>query len=347
MLEQEARIGGEHTWSFHESDFGVETRRWIAPLIAHSWPHQEVRFPNRRRRLRVAYHSITSQRFHSVISEALGDRARLETPVSEVRPDGVTLADGTRLEARAVIDGRGPLAVPGIEVCYQKFLGLRLRLERPHGLAGPIIMDATVPQRDGYRFVYVLPLEETELLVEDTYYSDTAALDPPSLRRGIAEYATRSGWSVARVSGEERGVLPIVLDGDPRGFWPDAEALPRSGLRAGLFHPTTGYSLTQAVALAEWVADRPVPDSAALHAAIRDRSLNLWHRGGFYRMLNRMLFRAAEPNLRYRVLEHFYRLPEDVVCRFYAGGTTALDRARILSGRPPVPIGAALKAMRA
>jgi lycopene beta-cyclase len=59
-----------------------------------------------------------------------------------------------------------------------------------------------------------------------------------------------------------------------------------------------------------------------------------------------MLFHAAEPRLRYRVLEHFYRLPEAVIARFYAARLTRLDKLRILSGRPPVAIGRAIAAMR-
>ncbi len=58
-----------------------------------------------------------------------------------------------------------------------------------------------------------------------------------------------------------------------------------------------------------------------------------------------MLFRAAEPAQRYRILERFYRLPEPLIGRFYAGQSTLLDRLRILLGKPPVPIGRAIKAM--
>ena len=59
-----------------------------------------------------------------------------------------------------------------------------------------------------------------------------------------------------------------------------------------------------------------------------------------------MLVRAAAPDRRYRVLEHFYRLPAPVIERFYAARSTAFDKLRILSGRPPMPMGQALKAMR-
>lgn len=62
-------------------------------------------------------------------------------------------------------------------------------------------------------------------------------------------------------------------------------------------------------------------------------------------MLTKMLFGAAEPPLRYRMLERFYRLPEPLIERFYAGRSTMLDRARILAGKPPVPIGAAMASL--
>jgi lycopene beta-cyclase len=60
-------------------------------------------------------------------------------------------------------------------------------------------------------------------------------------------------------------------------------------------------------------------------------------------LLNRMLFWAARPGERYRVLERFYGLPEALIARFYAARLTGLDKLRILSGKPPVPIRAALR----
>ena len=62
-------------------------------------------------------------------------------------------------------------------------------------------------------------------------------------------------------------------------------------------------------------------------------------------MLDRMLFKAAAPAERYRVLERFYRLSPALIGRFYAGQSTMMDKVRILSGRPPVPIGRAVRAL--
>ncbi|WP_333929639.1 lycopene cyclase family protein [Sphingomonas sp. LR55] len=70
-----------------------------------------------------------------------------------------------------------------------------------------------------------------------------------------------------------------------------------------------------------------------------------WKSRGFYRMLDTMLFRAAEPEERYRILERFYRLSPSLIGRFYAGRSTLADKARVLTGKPPVPIVRAVRAI--
>ena len=47
----------------------------------------------------------------------------------------------------------------------------------------------------------------------------------------------------------------------------------------------------------------------------------------------------------HEILERFYRLPEPLIERFYAGRPTVGDRIRILTGKPPVPVGRALRCM--
>jgi lycopene beta-cyclase len=74
-------------------------------------------------------------------------------------------------------------------------------------------------------------------------------------------------------------------------------------------------------------------------------SAQLWKKRDFYRQLNTMLFRAAEPHERYKVLERFYRLDQGMISRFYAGQTSMLDRMRILTGKPPIPVGKAVSAL--
>ena len=110
---------------------------------------------------------------------------------------------------------------------------------------------------------------------------------------------------------------------------------------AALFHPVTGYSFPEAVRTADHIARLPRMSGYAANA-LAIHAHRHWHTGSYYRLLNRMMFRAARPEERYRVLQHFYRLPEPLVTRFYAATSTHGDKLRILSGKPPVPVHRAL-----
>ena len=335
-----------HTWSFFDTDVSADVRRWLAPLARHRWEGYEVRFPAHARRLPTSYASLTGEGVQAAVRAALGADLRLGTGVALLTPDGVGLEDGTRWRAPLVIDGRGARSSTAISLAWQKFVGLELQLAAPHGLTLPVIMDAGVAQLDGYRFVYLLPFGPDRLLVEDTYYSASAALDPSALEARALAYAAAQGWQVTEVLARERGVLPIALGGDLEAFLAEADPRwPEVGLRAPLFHPVTGYSLPEAAALADDIASAPELTSAAIAERVRARVRRRWREGAFLRMLNRMMFLAAEPADRYRVLERFYRLPQPLIERFYAGRPTLADRARILTGVPPVGVGRALRAL--
>ena len=344
LLEGDAHIGGNHTWSFHDSDLTGEEWAWIAPLVSQRWPRYEVDFPQLKRTLDGGYASIASTDFARVIEADLAGCLRTGAQIAALTPTSVTLAGGETLAARAVIDGRGPRASQHMSLGYQTFLGQELRLAAPHGLQAPVIMDATVEQQGGYRFVYLLPFGPDRVLVEDTHYVDSAAWEPERLRANIAAYVAARGWQVVQVEREEHGSLPIVLAGDFDAYWNALENQPCSGLRAGLFHPTTGYSLPHAVRLADRVAALDAFDAPALFAAIRDEARTAWNSQRFFRLLNRMLFLAGRPEARWGVMQRFYRLPAPLIARFYAGRLRLGDKARLISGKPPVPVGEAIAA---
>ncbi len=347
ILEATAKPFGEHTWSFHHADVEAADLAWLGPLIAHQWESQSVRFRHLRRDLASGYASLTSASVAAAIEQLATVELRPNTPVASLSPDHVTLVGGTLLPASCVIDCRGYRPSEAMLLGYQKFVGLEVELGQPHGLTSPVIMDATVDQHDGYRFVYLLPFSPTRILIEDTRYSENAGLDDRALEQDIFAYAFAQGWSVERIIRQEHGVLPIALAHDFEQFWsqlpPD---IPQAGMRAGLFHPTTGYSLPDAVRLANLIASRWPGNSSQLAKAIRRYAAAQHQKQSFYRLLNRMLFLAAEPDRRHLVLERFYKLPTPLIERFYAGRTTAADIVRILTGKPPVPIHRALACLR-
>jgi lycopene beta-cyclase len=345
VVEQH-RLGGNHIWSHFAADIDPADSWLVEPLVTNQWASYDVAFPTFRREMATVYRTITSERLEAVLHERLPPAALIAGQVTSARPGQVDLADGRILTTRAVLDARGPGDLAHLELGYQKFVGQVLQLAQPHGLVRPVVMDATVEQLDGYRFVYLLPLGTSEIFVEDTYYSDSPALDQPALQQRIADYARGRGWRVLDASRTEHGVLPVVIDGDFERYWASTGAeLAKAGMRAALFHPTTGYSLPDAVRLAARIAGSADLSHEALRALTHDHAASTWSARGFYRLLDTMLFRAAAPAQRYRVLERHYRLDADLVQRFYAAESTAADKVRILAGRPPVPVRRAVRAI--
>jgi len=332
LIERGPTLGGNHIWSFFDSDIADEDRWIVASFVSHRWDEYEVRFPVHRRALSTGYNSIESEQLDRVLRERL--------PAGSVRLGEVAEPEG------ATIDARGAGDLSALDLGWQKFLGRVLRVAGGHGLTRPVVMDATVAQVDGYRFVYLLPFDDERIFVEDTYYSDTPELDIADIGARIDAYAVAQGWRVTRHEREEAGVLPVVIGGDFDVYWRSTgTGHAKAGMRAGLFHPTTGYSLPDAVRLASAIAKAPDLSAEGLTRLTQDHAARAWRARRFYRLLDTMLFRAAEPDRRYRVLERFYRLPEPLIGRFYAGQTTLVDKLRILTGKPPVPIARAATAI--
>ena len=337
-------IGGNHIWSFFDSDIAKRDRWLVAPLVRYHWTRYDVAFPAHERNLRMGYKSITSEALAEAVAAALPAEHIIADKAKHVAPDHLLLSRGGRLSAKRVIDARGASKFPGLDCGWQKFVGQALTVEGGHGLDQPVVMDATVEQLDGYRFVYLLPFDAETVFVEDTYYSDSPELDVADVKTRIATYAARRQWNVTATTREETGVLPVVIAGEFGRLWPESDRTARIGVRAGAFHATTGYSLPDAVRTASVLPD--LIDRADLPTRLRNRAATSWRRQRFYRMLGAMLFRAAEPDERFRIFERFYRLSPALIARFYAGRSSTADKLRILSGKPPVPVGRAMAALR-
>ena len=348
LIDASAAIGGNHLWSFFASDIADEDRWLVAPLICHGWRSYDIHFPAHARTLKQAYYSIESERLDRVVRDTLSrHELMLGIRVLGVSARSVVLDGGDRVEARGVIDCRGAGDLSLIDCGWQKFVGLEMELADPHDLARPVVMDATVQQLAGYRFVYCLPFAATRMFVEDTYYSDTPDIDRAALSRRAADYAQARGWQSQQVVRTEAGALPVAMDGDFDAYWNSGgNRVAKAGMRGGMFHPLTGYSLPDAVRTASMVAKLNNLSGASLHEALYGMAARTWKARGFYRMLAKMLFRAAEPEERYRVLERFYRLDGELIARFYAGRANLIDQARVLTGKPPVKIGRAIDAIR-
>ncbi|QWC57328.1 lycopene beta-cyclase CrtY [Erythrobacter sp. 3-20A1M] len=347
LVEAGDTLGGNHRWSWFASDLDPARKALLEPFRTARWDGNIVRFPRYERRLDADYFSLASRDFDATLRQHLAQETiRTGSPVERVDGAGVALQGGERITARAVIDMRGFSASSHLTGGWQVFMGRHLRTDRPHGVERPVIMDATVEQLGGYRFVYVLPLGPDEIFVEDTYYQDEPVLDREALSARLDAYCERRGWR-GKTIGSETGVLPVVTGGDRDAHLREiaVPGVALAGARALIAHPLTSYTLPLAAETALLVArnaDLAGPDMAELLA---EHAQGVWDRTSHYRFLGHLLFDAAKPAERYRVFERFYTLPEGLIERFYAARPTPTDKFRVLAGIPPVPLHRAFRAL--
>lgn len=341
LIEGGGTLGGNHRWSWFESDLDDEGAALMACFPIGEWNSGHmVRFPSYHRVMAAGYRTLSSSDFDLALRKMLPAGSIITNrPVASITAEYLRFANDGAMKASTVIDCRSFLPSPFLSGGWQVFLGRHLRLAEPHNIPRPIIMDAAVTQHEGYRFVYSLPLSQHDIFVEDTYYIDTPRLDRHTLQGRIADYCHKHGWH-GQMMGEESGSLPVLTGGDGAAHRQEM-AVPGvvlAGVRGLFCHPLTGYSLPFAVANALAIARHARLPGGALAQLMEKKARLHWESTRFYRRLGRMLFGAAKPDERYHVFEHFYRLPEATIQRFYAGQPTVADKFRLLTGKPPVPL---------
>ena len=348
VFESGDTFGGNHRWSWFDSDLDQPGHALLDLFPTMVWAGgYDVRFPGFDRTLASPYRSLASRDFDATLRRHLPqDSLELGSRVSALDGDGVVLESGRRVDARIVLDCREAGPSQHLQGGWQVFMGRHIRLDRLHGLTRPIVMDASVRQHNAYRFVYTLPLGPDEIFVEDTYYADSPVLDRAALSERIENYCAAHGWT-GKTVGEETGVLPVITGGDFAAYRAGIaqDGAIAIGARGGFTHPLTSYTLPFAVDNALAIARNVDLPREQLRALFDRRARDHWRDTAFYRHLARMLFLGAEAEERYRVFAHFYRLPEPLVERFYAGRSTLADKARVLVGKPPIAIPAAVRAL--
>lgn len=337
LIEASPSFTTAKTWSFHESDLGgLKTE--FHPLMSHRWSGYDIHFPNYSRKVDLPYCAFRPEHFYQKLITTPGIKVLMGSAARTLSNSRVEFSDGG-ITSQVVIDARnkkfnGPEA-------YQKFFGLQVKLKKPHGLARPILMDVRIPQYDGYRFMYVLPWSEDELLVEETFYSDIPDLDLQKSKGEVLKYISSQGWELETILDEEDGCLSIPLV-KPQYSLEDSEVV-QIGMQAGFFHPVTGYSVPYAARVADAISQIDKISASKVLELLEAIKSKEDKKKPYLYLLNRLLFEAAPPEKRFKIFEHFYKLSDPLIARFYRGELTMFDQVRILTGKPPVPVSSALK----
>ncbi|MFI5506252.1 lycopene cyclase family protein [Mycobacterium sp. NPDC051804] len=257
---------------------------------------------------------------HSHLSDRLtGVEIRVGRAVGSPERGVVALADGSCIRASVVVDAAGrwrPLTaakrrrIPAEQTAY----GLVLDEDAVASMVDPraaLFMDWRSDHGDtGWpTFLYVIPLGEGKVLVEETSLARRPGLSLATLRRRLHARLERRGVAIPKNIQDEK--VSFRVD-DPRH---DGAGVLGFGAAAPLIHPATGYSLAASFRLAPQVASAiaahlPDPDRAleAAHRTVWSPSAKAIHR---FRRIGLEALLSMPPSEVPNFFERFFTLPEE------------------------------------
>ncbi|RFA12329.1 hypothetical protein B7R22_16135 [Subtercola boreus] len=218
----------------------------------------------------TAYLSLAANDFYGAALDRLAASGTVRLLLGEPAlgwlesPTEVTVTTASRLiRAKQLVDARGlrmpvaesqqperPAPPGGIRArnrrretwLPQAFAGLHIVTEHPVFDPGScLLMDFTVDQRCGLRFMYVVPVSSTEALVEHVFLTETT-LSEAGFIAGIDLYLAREFGLEPRdyrVLATERGCIPMTDSVFRDRPSPRVTLL---GTRGGATRPSTGYT---------------------------------------------------------------------------------------------------------
>jgi len=347
VVDRRERFENDRTWCFWD----VEPTPF-SDLATHSWSRWMVHdgrretvaacpeYPYLRIRSADVYRRVLDR-----LASAPNVTLALGRPILGVRETArgvkVVTTDGEFAGLRAFdssgrsagVAGAGPGRRPAS--LLQHFFGQTIRVDRPtFDPSCPSLMDFRASQADGPHFVYLLPLSETEALVENTYLFPFA----PSAGRHrleIADYLWRRYGlppGAFELLEEEAGAIPMTTASGPVATGSRVTPI---GLIGGAARPSSGYAFLRIQRQARHLAGRIVAGHDHDPEEAR-RPLG----PPKYRFFDAVFLRtlADRPDLAPRIFARMFERAEPAaVVRFLGERSTTLDDLRIVAALPKVP----------
>lgn len=314
LYGHESHLGEKLAVSFHETDVGPEAMKWLAPFISKSWDEFQVNFPRFKRKICHRLCTMEPVHFHALAREKLGANTVFFN--RDISPEEAME------EASFVIDTipRGYFKALG----YQKTHGLVVKIVHPHKLTSPLTMDATVEQKNCFRYLQVLPLSEDTLLVKDVRFSSDPKIYFEDLEPDLLRELHARRWVVGDILERETEFRKIPRD-------KQENFCNGKIIRLDSFvHDVTGDTLPDAVRLIE----RMVKTSfrlGELRSVMKDYLEERRSHRRLIRLMNRLLYQAKSPcGERYRFFESLHSMPVSIRENFYRGELEFIDALRTL-----------------
>ena len=199
----------------------------------------------------------------------------------------------------------------------QHFVGWFIKTEQAVFDKGCVtFMDFSIPQKGNTRFMYVLPLSETEALVEYTLFSEDL-LPAAEYENAIKDYLTGLGVTAYEITGKERGSIPMTS----YPFWENnSKNVLHIGSAGGWTKASTGYTFKNATKKSRDLADFLQKETDLRKFGGRNRFwfydlllLDILHRSNEKgSTIFSAMFKKAPPQLIFKFLDEETTIAQDI-----------------------------------
>lgn len=337
LIDQEIKNTNDRTWSFWETTPGP-----FEHIVFRSW--SEIRITNAEgERLDISlgdyrYKTIRGIDLYRFMDEQIASDPKttrlaermvnlssdvegihVQTDVGTYR--GLTLFDSTY---------RMPLSDPNATHLLQHFLGYVIKSPTPvFHPTRPDLMNFQVPHSGDCRFIYILPVSETEALVEFTLFTPKLLEDSEykdALSNWIAEHLGLNHYEILE---REFGVIP--MSDEPVNEYPFPHII-RIGTAGGYTNPATGYTFkTTQKRIAQLVNHYKQTGSWMSKSRVRERRFDF-----YASVLLDVLANKREPAS--SLFWDLYRKnPIERVFRFLDGESTVIEDIQVMRSSPKAP----------
>jgi lycopene beta-cyclase len=259
-------------------------------LVEHTWPEASVVTPLGSRQLRRTYVKLETAKLQTSLRDSFRAGSSHVVPRRVVQLEhgtdqtSVHTDDGLTHRVQVVIDASGA-TTPFVRRVHRKAPAFQtaygLMLQAPdHGFdpSQMVLMDfrpASSDAADPPSFLYVLPLRDGRIFVEETSLARRPAMRMEVLRARLQARLVSLGLEHAKRIGEEHCSIPMGL-----GLPTPGQSLVPFGAAASMVHPASGYLISHVLRKSDPVAESILDglNFGGADAAVASGNASLWPR---------------------------------------------------------------------
>ncbi|KAA1247704.1 lycopene cyclase family protein [Aquimarina sp. RZ0] len=251
IIDKENKDRNDRTWCFWEEKKGtwdaVVSKKWDQIFFgSDDYSNQTLISP-------YSYKLIRSKYFYEFVLKTLKTKSNV-TLVQQQVVDIIDEGNAVEIETdqqmylgdkvfSSVLFSLAYKNQQKYPVLHQHFIGWFIKTEAPaFDSDTATFMDFKVPQEGNTRFMYVLPLSETEALFEYTLFSEHV-LEKHAYENEISRYLEKKGIENYTVIEKEKGCIPMTCYEFRKQ---NSENVLYIGTAGGWTKPSTGYTFKNA-----------------------------------------------------------------------------------------------------